>query len=116
VLRNVVVTSPGLTALQCDGSNSSTVAALNPGPLACTGSYSVSQEDLEAGQLTFTAQATSTTLDAASTAVGAVATAPVVLTMAAQPQLVLDVVASSCVILNATGTPPWPRRKHTMGA
>lgn len=101
VLRDIEVTSAQLAALNCAGSSSSTVAALNPGTLICTGNYTVTQENLEAGQLAFTAQATSTTLDAASTPV--VAAAPVVLVMAAQPQLVLDVVASSCVVLNGTG-------------
>jgi hypothetical protein len=103
-LRDVEVSSPELATLQCDGGSSNAVAALIPGIITCTGSYAVTPENLEAGQLTFTAQANSSTLAATSSAVGAVA-APVVLVMAAQPQLVLDVVASSCVVLNGTGTP-----------
>jgi hypothetical protein len=103
VLRDVVVGTNPLLTLQCKGSTDNTVAALNPGSIACTGSYAVTHLDLEAGQLTFTAQANSTTLEVASTPIDAIT--PVVLIMAAQPQLDVDVVASSCVVLNATSKP-----------
>jgi hypothetical protein len=101
-LRDVEVISDKLSALECAGSSNNTVAALNPGTLLCTGNYTVTQENLEAGQLTFTAQATSSSLNTPATPLAALV--PVVLVMAAQPQLVLDVVASSCVVLNETGT------------
>lgn len=97
------VTSPQLAGLDCGDSGGTAVDVLPAAPLTCTGNYTVSQEDLEAGQLAFTAQAAFSTLAAAGGPVVAIAAAPVVLTMAASPQLELDVVASSCAVINATG-------------
>lgn len=101
-----VTTVPDLT-LDCTEGSANPVTTVNPsspantGALTCTGTYAVTQMDLETGQLSFTAQATSSTLPTGDGTV--VAQAPVVLTMVAQPQLEVDVVASSCRVIPGAG-------------
>lgn len=99
ILRSVAVSSDNLTALTCLPSGATTII---PGSkLTCSGTYNVTQLDLERGELGFTAQATSATLPTANKTV--VTPTPATLKMLATSQLELDVDAGSCAVTKTNG-------------
>lgn len=91
LLHNVSLSSGQLEALVCP----SGPTAIRPGTAyACEAFYTVNITDLELGQITFSAAGTFSSVISGAQAVAAQQTAA--LTMQAQPQLELDLIAGSC--------------------
>lgn len=98
ILRDIVLSSPQLGGLSCPNS---TPTALPGGNYTCQGTYTVTALDLETGLLSFTATGASSSLTAGAQKVAAAQAA--ILTMQAQPQLDLDILAATCTQTQATG-------------
>jgi hypothetical protein len=87
IVKAATVTSAQLAALDCDVPAGDDVPV--DGVVTCTGTYTVQQDDIEAGALAVTANASSTSLATPAPGQGAV-------TVNSNPQLSVDVLAAEC--------------------
>lgn len=95
ILKDIGLNSSQLGPLTCPSTNQAA-----PGTsYSCTGNFTVKMTDFEQfWNLTFSANGTSPTLPSTSAALPAVVAAqsPAVLTMVAEPQLDMDLLATTC--------------------
>jgi hypothetical protein len=87
IVKAVTVTSQQLGTLDCDIAAADNVPV--DGVVTCTGTYTVQQEDIEAGAFLVTADATSSSLATPALGQGSV-------TISSNPQLTVDVLAEQC--------------------